>query len=127
MAVLFVLHVVIAILLVVSILMQSGKGGGLAEGFASAENLLGARTNTVMVRISAVLAAMFLGMSLLLAVLSSDKERSLVADLPDTPKVQVVNVEKLFDQPPAQTIEINAAPAAAEMIESVLVNTTEAR
>lgn len=113
MAFLYVLHVIIAVLLVASILMQAGKGGGLAEGFSSAENLLGAQTNTLMVKISTVLAALFLAMSLLLAVLNARQERSLMTDLPDSQRKTVINVEKLFEQQPSQTIEINAAAPAA--------------
>jgi preprotein translocase subunit SecG len=104
-----VLHVIVSILLVITILMQSGKGGGLAEGFSSAENLLGAQTNTVMVKITGVLTALFLGLSLLLAVLSSQKDRSLIEALPDVKTKTVVNIDQLFNQEPSQTIQINAA------------------
>ena len=103
------LHVLIAIILITAILMQAGKGGGLAEGFSSAESLLGPQTNKFMVKVTAVLAAMFLGMAILLAVLNARKEHSLMADLPDMHHKTVANIDKLFDQTPTQTIEINAA------------------
>ena len=110
MAFLYVLHVIIAVLLIISILMQAGKGGGLAEAFSSAENLMGSQSNTIMVKVSTVLGALFFAMALLLALLNSRMERSLMADLPEhRSHTSVVNVEKLFDQAPAQTIEINAA------------------
>jgi hypothetical protein len=42
--------------------------------------------------------------------MTAKKERSLMDDMPDKPRAaQTVNVEKLFDQEPAQTIVINAA------------------
>lgn len=104
-----VLHVLVSILLIIAILMQSGKGGGLAEGFSSAENLLGAQTNTVMVKITGVLTALFLGLSLLMAVLSSRQDRSLIETLPDVKTKTVVNIDQLFNQEPSQTIQINAA------------------
>jgi protein translocase SecG subunit len=115
-ALLYILHVIIAILLITSILMQAGKGGGLAEGFSSAENLLGSQSNSVMVKVSTVLAVMFLGMALVVAVLNARQKQSLMANLPDArPNTAVVNVQKLFDQAPSQTIEINAAaPAEAK-------------
>ncbi|MBF0619114.1 MAG: preprotein translocase subunit SecG [Candidatus Omnitrophica bacterium] len=106
------LHVCASILLIISILMQSGKGGGLAEGFNSAENLLGAQTNVVMIRVTTTIALIFLVTSLTLAVLSTKKERSLMADLPDTKRTASVNIDKLFDQAPSQTITINAAGAS---------------
>ena len=105
---LFVLHVIIAVLLVITILMQSGKGGGLAEGFSSAENLLGTQTNKVMVKVTAVLVALFLGLAIVLAFISSKKERSLMAR-PDKRQAVTVNVEDLFNKKPSETIVINAA------------------
>ena len=105
-----VIHVITCVLLVAAILMQAGKGGGLAQGFDSAENLLGAQTNTFMVRVTTVLAVIALCTCLSLAILTSKKQRSLLVDLPDRPKpAATVNIEKLFDQAPAQTIVINAA------------------
>ncbi len=105
---LFVLHVIIAVVLIISILMQSGKGGGLAEGFSSAENLLGTQTNKVMVKVTAVLVALFLGLSIVLAFVSSRKERSLMRR-PDKRQAVTVNVEDLFNKKPSETIVINAA------------------
>ena len=74
------LHVVVCIFLMIVILMQSGKGGGLTEGFSSAESIFGARTNVFMVKTTTVLAGFFLVTCLGLAILSSQKERSLMAN-----------------------------------------------
>ena len=60
--------------------MQAGKGGGLAESFASAENMFGTQTNAFMVRVSTVLAVIFLGTSLMLAISGSKGEKSLMAN-----------------------------------------------
>ena len=104
-----ILHVIVAILMVISILMQAGKGGGLAEGFNSAESLLGAQTNVVMVRITAVLGIIFLCTSLGLAVLTARQQGSLMGRMmPQQHKAKTVDVDKLFDQTPAQTITLNA-------------------
>ncbi len=75
-----VLHVITCILLVTVILMQSGRGGGFTEGFAAAESMFGAKTSSVMVRTTTVLALIFLTTSLSLAFLSSRKGESLVID-----------------------------------------------
>ena len=40
-----VIHVIVCILLVISILMQAGRGGGLTETFQSAESMFGTQTN----------------------------------------------------------------------------------
>ncbi len=107
-----VIHVITCALLVISILMQSGKGGGLAQGFDSAENLLGAQTNAFMLKVTTTLAVIFLCTCISIAILTSKKQRSLIADMPESRKAPVtVNIDKLFDQAPAQTIVINAATA----------------
>ncbi len=71
-------HVLACLLLVTVILMQSGRGGGLTEGFAAAESMFGAKTNTMMVKITTALAVFFLVTSLTLAFLSSKKGESLM-------------------------------------------------
>ena len=63
------IHVVACVFLVCVILMQSGRGGGLTEGFAPAESLFGAKTNQFMVRTTVILALVFLCTSLSLAYL----------------------------------------------------------
>lgn len=72
------IHVIICILLVIVILMQSGRGGGLTEGFAAAESMFGAKTNSFMIKTTTVLASVFLITCLSLAYFSSDKDRSLM-------------------------------------------------
>ena len=44
------LHAIISILLATIILMQSGRGGGLTEGFQAAESLFGAQTSSFLVK-----------------------------------------------------------------------------
>ena len=117
-----VVHVLTCALLVITILMQSGKGGGLAESFSSAENILGAQTNTVMVKITTVLGVIFLGTCLSLAILTAKKGNSLMGSVPvRAPQAKTVDVDKLFDQAPAQTITLNAEMPAAEPV----MNTTK--
>ena len=74
-----VIQAIICILLCVSILMQAGKGGGLTEGFASAESMFGAKTNEFMIKTTTVLACLFLVSCLSLAFLSSQKDKSLMS------------------------------------------------
>ena len=110
-------HVVICILLVASILMQAGKGGGLAEGFSSAENILGAQTNVFMIRVTTVLGVLFLVSCLTLAFLHAKREGSLMKRLPvQERKAKPVNVDDLFNQKPAETITINAAEPALPVV-----------
>ena len=79
-----IVHILVCILLSLIILMQSGRGGGLTEGFAAAESMFGAKTNIVLVKATTVLASMFLVTCLGLAFLSTQQSKSLIADKPAT-------------------------------------------
>ena len=73
------IHTIICIFLVVIILMQSGRGGGLTENFAAAESMFGAKTNVFLIRGTTILASLFLVTCLSLAILSTKKDRSLMS------------------------------------------------
>ena len=75
-----VIHVIVCVLLVITILMQAGRGGGLTETFQSAESMFGTQTNVFMVRTTTVLAAIFICTSLLLAFNASKGDQSLMAN-----------------------------------------------
>ena len=49
---LYVLYVMVCLFLILVVLLQAGKGGGLAESFSSAESMFGTQTNAFMVRLS---------------------------------------------------------------------------
>jgi len=72
------LHIVICLLLVTIILMQSGRGGGLTEGFAAAESMFGAKTNSMLVKGTTIFASIFLVTCLSLAFLSAHQNKSLL-------------------------------------------------
>src|ERR1700689_2349105 len=75
-----VIHVIVCVLLVITILMQAGRGGGLTETFQSAESMFGTQTNAFMVRFTTILAVIFLSTSLILAFNSSKGNKSLMAN-----------------------------------------------
>ena len=75
-----VIHVIVCVLLVIAILMQAGRGGGLTETFQSAESMFGTQTNAFMVRLTTILAVIFLCTSLLFAFRSSKVDQSLMAN-----------------------------------------------
>lgn len=65
-----------SILLVIAILLQSGRGGGLAGalgGIGSAESALGVRAASQIEKATGVLAAIFLAVALVLAFLSTQR------------------------------------------------------
>lgn len=114
------IHILASILLVVTILMQAGRGGGLAESFSSAENMFGTQTNTFLVRTTTILAVIFISTSLALAINGSKGEKSLMAvhknELPKVAPVKAQEAEpsvsvKIEDPKPMQDINtvVNAA------------------
>jgi len=75
---LVVIHIIVSLLLITVILMQSGRGGGLTETFSGAESIFGTKTNSFMIRTTTVLAIIFLFTSISLALLSTQRSRSLI-------------------------------------------------
>ncbi len=94
MAFILVIHVIACVLLGIAILVQAGRGGGLTETFRSAESTFGTQTNVFMVRLTTILAIIFLCTSLTLAFNSAKKEKSLMAD-----KKLLSNVPKTVPAP----------------------------
>ena len=78
---LIVVHVIVSLLLVTVILLQSGKGGGLAAGFggpsAGAEVFGGAGAAGFLEKATAVLAVIFMATSLSMAYLSSQPNSAM--------------------------------------------------
>lgn len=80
-----VVHVLIAVFLIVVILIQGGRGGlGEALGGAAAQSLFGGGANTVMTKITAVCAGLFMVTCLSLALLSTARGRSVMEQIPMT-------------------------------------------
>lgn len=117
-----VLHVIVCILLVITILMQAGKGGGLAESFASAESMFGTQTNKFLVTTSTVLAIIFLSTSLILAISGAKGEKSLMADKKLLPKT-TVPAPKNIDTEPQITVNVSdPKPADLDKVTQPIVN-----
>lgn len=75
-----IIHAIVCVLLACIVLMQSGRGGGLTENFASAEAIFGAQTNSLLVRTTTVIASIFIITSLSLTIMHSMKGKSLMSD-----------------------------------------------
>lgn len=108
---LVVIHLVISILLIVAVLVQSGKGSSMANVFGGGgmETVFGAETPAIMNRITTVLAILFMINCILLTTVSFKYSGSSVIqrelqkqsapsqqDKPVTPTTPSTNV------PPAQ-------------------------
>lgn len=75
---LLVVHAIIAALLVTVILMQQSEGGGLTSS-GSPSGLMSARgAANFLTRATAVLAGLFIGMSILLAVIAATRSNNAI-------------------------------------------------
>ena len=110
-----VIHVIVAFFLVGVILLQGGRGGlGEALGGAAAQSLFGGGANTVMSRITAVSAGLFMVTCLSLAALSTAHGRSIMDQLPMSPEELPAALPQLPGQsaPIPSTSQAPTTPAA---------------
>ena len=112
---LLIIHVVVALFLIAVILLQGGRGGmGEALSGQAAQSLFGGGANTVMTKVTAVGASLFMVTCLSLAMLSKGRARSLM----DQPSVELpiplppAPAETPFNAPgvPLSPIDANAVP-----------------
>ena len=96
------IHVIACALLITIILIQRGRGGGLAESFSGVESMFGTKTNTFLTRTTTILSVVFFITCLILAVLSVRKSRSLMRDIkpPTVTTGQVMPPAKSPEQTP---------------------------
>ncbi|MBI4227217.1 MAG: preprotein translocase subunit SecG [Candidatus Omnitrophica bacterium] len=72
-------HLMVSLILIAVILLQAGRGGGLADMFGGgSSNALGTRASTYLTKATTVCAVIFLCTSIGLAVLSARQGRSLM-------------------------------------------------
>jgi len=77
-ALVILIHVIACSLLILIVLIQQGRGGGLIDTLSSAESIFGTKTNTFLVKSTSVLAVIFFFTCLGLAFLSIQKSKSLI-------------------------------------------------
>jgi len=107
MAFLITIHVIVCIGLILLILVQRGRGGGLVDAFSGVDAMFGPKTNAFLSRTTSTLAIIFFLTCLTLALLSSRQSRSLMQGIKAKPESA---------QPAGQTQEPAAqqAPAATQ-------------
>lgn len=104
---LIILYVLVCLLLMALILLQPSEGGGVSQtlGGGQVQTILGTKTTSFLIKTTAVLATIFLGICLLLAALSGKKDKSLMES---RAAVEIEETEKTN-----QTVPVTA-PAATE-------------
>ncbi|MFH1046069.1 MAG: preprotein translocase subunit SecG [Candidatus Omnitrophota bacterium] len=105
-AIIIFIHVIACLILIASILLQTGKGGGISElfGGGSSQTLFGTRASTFLVRATTSAAIVFLLTCLSLTILSSQRVQSLMSG------VKPVSVTET----PAIPVPIETIPAGVE-------------
>lgn len=104
---LIVIHVLACLILIAVILLQAGKGGGLAETFGGGgggfQSLFGTKASTFLTRATAIFAVAFLVTSLSLAILSTKRGKSLLEqEILTGEKVKPAEQKEAPPQPVAQ-------------------------
>jgi preprotein translocase subunit SecG len=79
-AFLIIIHVLVCLVLILVVLLQAGRGGGMSEmlGGGQPQSLFGTQTNVFMTRATEVCAVLFVVTSLSLGILSTQRGKSLI-------------------------------------------------
>ena len=87
-----VVHVIACLVLIATILLQAGRGGGLSEAFggSSTQTIFGTKTNVFLTRATTVCAIMYIITCLLLGIMTSRRGRSLIQLKGPIPKTQAI-------------------------------------
>jgi len=115
-AILIVIHVIISLFLIAVILLQAGKGGGVADTFGGSQmqNMFGTKSTTVLTKLTAVCAIGFIITCISLAILSSKKTRSIVDNI-NVPQASMPQTKTGAPAAPqAEIPKIPAEPAAPQ-------------
>ncbi len=116
-----VVHVIVCILLIILVLIQSGRGGGLVDNLSNIESMFGTKTNAFLTKSTTVLSTLFFTTCLLLAFLSLKQSRSLMETVKPEPVsapssgLLPEKVTKTEDKTaPTETIKTNTPVEAAK-------------
>src|SRR5881394_1216144 len=77
---LILIHVIVCIVLILVVLLQAGRGGGVSDmmGSGQPQSIFGTQTNQFMTRATEVCAVVFIITSLSLGIISTHRGKSLI-------------------------------------------------
>ncbi len=83
------IHIIACVILIATILFQSGRGGGISDlfGGGSSQTIFGARASTFLTRATTVAAVAFLLTCISLTIFSSQRVKSLMSGVEQTAPV----------------------------------------
>ncbi|MBU1084414.1 MAG: preprotein translocase subunit SecG [Candidatus Omnitrophota bacterium] len=117
---LIIVHLIVCLILIATILLQAGKGGGLTEAFGggeTAQSVFGTQTPKILKKATTVSAIVFLLTSLTLGMVTARRNKSLFDKirLPEIPVTQTVTTTTAPDGTTTTTVVPNeTGPAAVE-------------
>lgn len=113
---LIVVHVIVSIFLIMVILLQAGRGEGLAESFGggSVQTIFGTKTSAFLARATTTCAVIFILTSLVLDLLASKQGKSVVEK--EAPSIMDVKKKlspvKAIETKQETKLPANSAPEA---------------
>ena len=119
---LIIFHLLAALILILVIMLQSGKAGDLSSAFggANSQTAFGARgATTVLTKITTVCAVIFVSTSLGLAILySQDNSTSVMQDSPGTEAVDTQEATPVETAPALPVESSDQAPESGDGTEN---------
>jgi len=109
-----IIHVFVCVVLMLVVLLQQGKGGGMGAAFGggTAQVFGGRGAGNILTRATAICAAIFMLTSVSLAYLSSSGDRALRAKVAEEESRRKVKGQKRDKEKPAESAAPSAAPPA---------------
>ena len=99
---LLTIHIILAVILIVLVLVQQGKGAdaGAAFGSGASSTVFGARGSaTFLNKLTTIIALCFFVTSLSLAYISSNKSKTSKSLINETIEKEIVEDQEKFDKP----------------------------
>ena len=112
-ALILTLHIIVCFVLIAVILLQAGRGGGVADAFGgTAQSILGTRGAAFLTRATTICAIIFMVTSLSLAILSAQRGHSLMEHVRvQQPKPEPAKTQPTAESPSTATQPESPAPA----------------
>ena len=104
---LILVHIIVSLFLIAVILLQAGRGGGLADSFGGSQmqSLFGTKSTNVLTKLTTICAVVFIVTCLSLAMMSSRKSKSLVEkiNIPEVAQNVEVETEDVKEEQPVSS------------------------
>jgi preprotein translocase subunit SecG len=123
------IHVIVCLFLIASILLQAGRGGGLTEAFGgSSQSVLGTQAPEVLKKATEISAVVFLIVSLVLAMITARRGRSLFEQMKVPAMVQqAAQQAQQMPEDAATTVKTTEGAVVPQAVETANVPIEESK